>query len=97
MLVHVEIPDMSLNLQDPILRLTGIHPRQTGGTLLARFLLTAQGMWASGLFVCPGPARGSAVFDRILSILACNDDIRENLDESEIRPNLNTDHGVNCL
>ena len=31
MLVHVEIPGMSLNLQDPLLRLTGIHPRQTGG------------------------------------------------------------------
>ena len=31
MLVHVEIPDMSLNLQDPLLRPTGIHPRQTGG------------------------------------------------------------------
>ena len=31
MLVHVEIPGMSLNLLDPLLRLTGIHPRQTGG------------------------------------------------------------------
>ena len=31
MLVHVEIPGMSLNLQDPLLRLRGIHPRQTGG------------------------------------------------------------------
>ena len=31
MLVHVEIPGMSLNLQDPLLRLTGIHPRPTGG------------------------------------------------------------------
>ena len=31
MLVHVEIPGMSLNHQDPLLRLTGIHPRQTGG------------------------------------------------------------------
>ena len=31
MLVHMEIPGMSLNLQDPLLRLTGIHPRQTGG------------------------------------------------------------------
>ena len=40
MLVHVEIPGMSLNLQDPLLRLTGIHPRQTCGPLLARFLLS---------------------------------------------------------
>ena len=31
MLVHVEIPGMSLNLQDPLLRLTGIHSRQAGG------------------------------------------------------------------
>ena len=31
MLVHVDIPGMSLNLQDPLLRLTGIQPRQTGG------------------------------------------------------------------
>ena len=30
-LVHVEIPGMSLNLQDPLLRLTGIHARQIGG------------------------------------------------------------------
>ena len=34
-----------------------IHGKQVA-SLLARFLLTAQGMGASGLFVCPGPARG---------------------------------------
>ena len=33
------------------------HGKQVA-SLLARFLLTAQGMGASGLFVCPGPARG---------------------------------------
>ena len=38
MLVHVKIPDMSLNLQDPLLRLTGIHPRQTGGPLFCQIL-----------------------------------------------------------
>ena len=31
-LEHLEIPGVSLNLQDPLLRLTGIRPRQTGGT-----------------------------------------------------------------
>ena len=29
---------MSLNLQDPLLRLTGIHPRQIGGPLFCQFL-----------------------------------------------------------
>ena len=33
------------------------HGKQVA-SLLARFLLTAQGMGVSGLFVCPGPARG---------------------------------------
>ena len=33
------------------------HGKQVA-SLLARFLLTAQGMGASGLFVFPGPARG---------------------------------------
>ena len=37
----MEIPGVSLNLQDPLLWLTGIHPRQTGGPLLPGFLLTA--------------------------------------------------------
>ena len=56
MLVHMEIPGVSLNLQDPLLRLTGIHPRQTGGPLLDRFLLTAQ-EGASGQFY-PGSRTG---------------------------------------
>ena len=47
---------MSLNLQDPLLRLTGIHPRQTGGPLLARFLLTAQ-EGERLAYSSPGPAR----------------------------------------
>ena len=61
MLVHVEIPGMSLNLQDPLLRLTGIHPRQTGGPLLARFLLTAQ-EGERRAYSSPGPA---GVFGRL--------------------------------
>ena len=36
------------------------HGKQVA-SLLARFLLTAQGMGVSGLFVCPGPARGFSV------------------------------------
>ena len=55
-LVHVEIPGMSLDLQDPLLRLTGIHPRQTGGPLLARFLLCAQ-EGERRANSSPGPAR----------------------------------------
>ena len=37
-LAHVEIPGMSLNLQDPLFRLTGKHPRQTGGPLFCQIL-----------------------------------------------------------
>ena len=32
MLRHLEIPVLTLNLQDPLLRLSGRHPRQTGGS-----------------------------------------------------------------
>ena len=35
-------------------------------------------------------------FNRILFILAGNDDIRENLDEFEVRQNSVTDYGVSC-
>ena len=35
-------------------------------------------------------------FDRILFILAGNDDMRESLDEFEIWPVLTTDYGVSC-
>ena len=35
-------------------------------------------------------------FDQIIFILAGNDDIRENLDQFEIRPNSNTDYGFSC-
>ena len=38
----------------------------------------------------------SAVFDRILFILAGNDDIHKSLDEFEIRPGPSTDHRVTC-
>ena len=48
---------MSLNLQDPLLRLTGIHPRQTGGPLFCQILtdFARGGRWA---YSTPGPARG---------------------------------------
>ena len=35
-------------------------------------------------------------FDRILFILAGNDDIQKSLDEFEIRPDPTTDYGVSC-
>ena len=38
----------------------------------------------------------SAVFDRILFILAGNDDMRENLLEYEFRPDQTTDFGLIC-
>ena len=58
MLVHVEIPGMSLNLQDPLLRLTGIHPRQTGGPLFCQ-ILTDFARGGRRANSTPGPARGS--------------------------------------
>ena len=58
MLVHVEIPDMSLNLQDPLLRLTGIHPRQTGGPLFCQ-ILTDFARGGRRANSTPGPARGN--------------------------------------
>ena len=61
MLVHVEIPDMSLNLQDPLLRLTGIHPRQTGGPLFCQ-ILTDFARGGRRANSTPGPARGSNYF-----------------------------------
>ena len=57
MLVHVEIPDMSLNLQDPLLRLTGFHPRQTGGPLFCQ-ILTDFARGGRRANSTPGPARG---------------------------------------
>ena len=57
MLVHVEIPGMSLNLQDPLLRLTGIHPRQTGGPLFCQ-ILTDFARGGRRANSTPGPARG---------------------------------------
>ena len=59
MLVHVEIPGMSLNLQDPLLRLTGIHPRQTGGPLFCQ-ILTDFARGGRRANSTPGPARGAA-------------------------------------
>ena len=38
----------------------------------------------------------SNVFDRILFILAGNDDMHESLDEFEIWPDSTTDYGVSC-
>ena len=60
MLVHVEIPGMSLNLQDPLLRLTGIHPRQTGGPLFCQ-ILTDFARGGRRANSTPGPARGCNV------------------------------------
>ena len=57
MLVHVEIPGMSLNLQDPLLRLTGIHPRQTGGPLFCQ-ILTDFARGGRRANSTAGPARG---------------------------------------
>ena len=39
----------------------------------------------------------SNVFERILFILADNDDMHEGLDEFEIWPDSTTDYGVSCL
>ena len=61
MLVHVEIPGMSLNLQDPLLRLTGIHPRQTGGPLFCQ-ILTDFARGGRRANSTPGPARGVDLF-----------------------------------
>ena len=60
MLVHVEIPDMSLNLQDPLLRLTGIHPRQTGGPLFCQ-ILTDFARGGRRANSTPGPVTGRDV------------------------------------
>ena len=38
----------------------------------------------------------SAVFDRILFILAGNEDMHKSLDELEFRPDPTTDYGVSC-
>ena len=38
----------------------------------------------------------SAVFDRILFILAGNEDMHKSLDEFEFRPDPTTDYGVSC-
>ena len=38
----------------------------------------------------------STVFDRILFILAGNDDIHKSLDEFEIWPDSKTDYGISC-
>ena len=42
-------------------------------------------------------SRVSNVFDRILFILAGNDDMHESFDEFEIWPDSTTDYGVSCL
>ena len=52
-------------------------------------------------YVCPHSGKGrhhvfSTVFDRILFILAGNDDIHKSLHEFEIRPDPTTDNRVSC-
>ena len=39
----------------------------------------------------------SAVFDRILFILAGNEDMHKSFDEFEFRPDLTTNYGVSCV
>ena len=56
--VHLEIPGVSLNFHDPLLGLTGVHPRQTGGIPIRQVLLIMQGMGASGLFGLPRSGKG---------------------------------------
>ena len=48
---------MSLNLQDPLLRRTGILPRQTGGPLFCQ-ILTDFARGGRRANSTPGPARG---------------------------------------
>ena len=45
--MHVEIPDMSLNLQDPLLRLTGIRPRQIGGIPVGQVFTDCARDWST--------------------------------------------------
>ena len=60
MLRHLEIPGVSLNLQDPLLRLTGRHPRQTGGTSIGQVSTDcARGGGVRPVLTTPGPARGT--------------------------------------
>ena len=66
-LVHVDIPDMSLNLKDPLLRLTGIHPRQTGGPLFCQ-IITDFARGGRRANSTPGPARGRKKMDYHISI-----------------------------
>ena len=71
MLVHVEIPDMSLNLQDPLLRLTGIHPRQTGGPLFCQ-ILTDFARGGRRANSTPGPARGIDISEKCIPKTSTN-------------------------
>ena len=51
---------------------------------------------ASEKFPIEDVATFSAGFDRIIFILAGNDDIHKSLDEFEIRPDSTPDHRVTC-
>ena len=73
MLVHMEIPGMSLNLQDPLLRLTGIPLRQTGGPLFCQ-ILTDFARGGRRANSTPGPARGGCY---ILSFVVISPPIPE--------------------
>ena len=67
-LVHVEIPGMSLNLQDPLLRLTGIHPRQTGGPLFCQ-ILTDFARGGRRANSTPGPSRVFHQFSKVIKVI----------------------------
>ena len=62
MLVHVEIPGMSLNLQDPLLRLTCIHPRQTGGIPIGQVFTDCARDGGVGPIRLPGSGTGLVHF-----------------------------------
>ena len=69
MLVHVEIPGMSLNLQDPLLRLTGIHPRQTGGIPIGQVFTDCARDGGVRPIRLPGSGTGLKFYDNTSLIL----------------------------
>ena len=79
MLRQVKISGLSLNLQDPLLRLTGIHPRQTGGTSFDRVLRFR--MRERPAYSNPGPVR--AVLNTVVASKSSSESGRCHLCASE--------------
>ena len=71
MLVHVEIPDISLNLQDPLLRLKGIRPRQTGGIPIGQVFTDCARDGGVQPILLPGSGTGQRVL--IVYLFVFND------------------------